>query len=182
MREVRPQGGLLFSSPSLFQGSPAVRTGKHTSCPFFIPFLLTACLLGGSGCGGSEKVISVKGKVTRNGKPVAGIMVSFVPQNATKTGVSTGETDDNGFYELTVFKTGSSGAVVGKHKVWVSLPREPPEPVDKEAKMKTKKKGTPATEKQPADLADILKKYGNPDKTPLIVEVKGGEPIDLKLD
>jgi hypothetical protein len=39
----------------------------------------------------------------------------------------------------------------------------------------------PATQ-VPADTAEILKKYGKLDKTPLTVEVKGDQPIDLKLD
>jgi hypothetical protein len=142
--------------------------------------LLTACFLSGSGCGGnSDRVVSVTGTVTHNGQPVPGIVVSFVPNAATATGVSTGQTDDNGKYELKVAKTGSSGAVVGTHKVWVSRPREPfVEPGDKD-----KPKRDNATPARPAaDLTEILKKYGNLEKTPLTVEVKGGEPIDLKLD
>ncbi|HZV07334.1 MAG TPA: hypothetical protein VE999_19785 [Gemmataceae bacterium] len=153
--------------------------------PLLVRPLLIVCLLAGLGCDGSgEKTVSVTGKVTHNDQPVAGIVVSFVPQVETKTGVSTGQTDDNGNYKLKVARTGSSGAVVGTHKVWVSLPRTPPEPVDKEerAKLRKLKKGTPANEKTTADLAAILKKYGNLEKTPLTVEVKGGESIDLKLD
>jgi hypothetical protein len=151
---------------------------------FALTWIVTACLVCGSGCGG-EKVVSVWGQVTHNGKPVDGIVVSFVPQAHTQTGASSGETDENGKYELTVASTGSSGAVVGTHKVWVSLPREPPQPVAKEERArlrKEKKKVTPATEKQPADIAAILKKYGSLAKTPLTVEVKGGERIDLQLD
>jgi hypothetical protein len=146
--------------------------------------LFTACLLAGLGCGGSgEKTVSVTGKVTHKDQPVPGIIVSFVPQVQTQTGVSTGETDENGNYKLKVASTGSSGAVVGTHKVWVSLPREEPQPVDKEekARMKKQKKKGPAAEKPPADYAAILKKYGQLEKTPLVVEVKG-DPIDLKLD
>src|SRR5262249_25891511 len=125
--------------------------------------------------------------VTHNGQPVPGLVVSFVPEAATKTGVSTGETDDNGKYDLTVVKTGKSGAVVGTHKVWVSRPREPyVEPGDKEEMAKIKKQmkqaALAAAKRQPADLTEILKKYGNLDKSPLTVEVKGGAPIDLKLD
>jgi len=116
----------------------------------------------------------------------SGLVVSFVTEAATKTGVSIGETNDNGQYELTVFKTGKKGAVVGTHKVWVSRPREPfVDPVDKEelAKLKKQKKqATPATIRPPAELEEILKKYGNLDKSPLTVEVKDGTPIDLKLD
>jgi hypothetical protein len=161
-----------------------MRTLMNIPRPFPVMLLLTACFLSGSGCnGGKEKVVRVTGKVTHNGNPVAGMIVSFVPQTETSSGVSTGETDEKGQYELTVFKTGQRGAVVGTHKVWVSIPRGPTEPVDKEEKMKErkKKKGIPAPE-MPADTAKILKKYGKLDKTPLIVQVNGDQPIDLKLD
>jgi len=151
--------------------------------------LLTACLLSGSGCGGSgdDKIVSVSGTVTYQGNPVPGIVVSFVPQMVTYSGPSTGKTDENGRYELTVFKTGRSGAVACTHKVWLSLPREEPTKVDKDEKMmkkkaeKSKKKGGSATEMLPADIAKILKKYGNLEKTPLTFEVTG-EPIDLNLN
>lgn len=151
--------------------------------PLPLALLVTACFLSSSGCGGgSEKVVAVSGTVTHNGQPVPGLVVSFVPEAATETGVSTGETHNSGKYDLTVVKTRSRGAVAGTHKVWVSRPREPfVEPGDKDemAKMKKQKKETPAMS---ADLAEILKKYGNLDKSPLSVEVKGGAPIDLKLD
>jgi hypothetical protein len=159
-----------------------------------VTIILTACLLTGSGCGGSkEKTVAVSGKVTHKGQPVVGIVVSFVPQAATETGASTGETDDQGAYELRVAKTGSKGAVVGTHKVWVSLPREEPKPVDEEERIKkskqrkanplpTKKATGNATANQPAEVTEILNKYGNPEKSPLSVEVKSGEPIDIKLD
>jgi hypothetical protein len=156
----------------------------NVSRPLPFALLVGVCFLGSSGCGGTEKVVPVSGRVTHNGKPVPGLVVSFVPQAQTATGVSTGETDDDGNYTLTVVKTRRSGAVVGTHKVWVSRPREPfVEPGDKEetAKLNRQKKQA-ATARPPADLAEILKKYGNLDKSPLTVEVKGGAPIDLKLD
>ena len=146
--------------------------------------LFTACLLAGLGCSGSgEEIVSVKGTVTRKNEPVANIVVAFVPQTKSETGVSTGLTDEDGNYSLTVASTGSSGAVVGPHKVWVSLPREPPT-VDKEEKQRLAKerKGKRANDQRSAELAGILKKYGQLEKTPLTVEVKGGAPIDLKLD
>jgi hypothetical protein len=148
--------------------------------------LLTACFLSGAGCGGSEKVVKVTGKVTRNDQPVPGIVLSFVPQAVTDTGVSTGTTDDSGEYKLSVAKTGKSGAVVGTHKVWVSLPRTLSKPPNKEETLKAggkpKKKGPATGEKPPAELTAILKKYGNLDKSPLKVDVIGSGPIDLKLD
>jgi hypothetical protein len=101
-----------------------------------------------------------------------------VPQTETEAGVSTGTTDENGEYKLTVFKTGSRGAVVGTHKVWVSLPRTPPEAFENENKKKAPR--TPGSQVSP-DIAQILWKYGKLDTTPLTVEVTG-DPIDLKLD
>jgi hypothetical protein len=154
-----------------------MRTLMNIPRPFPVMLLLTACFLSGSGCsGGKEKVVAVTGTVTHKGNPVSGMIVSFVPQTETYSGVSTGTTDENGQYKLTVFKTGQRGAVVGTHKVWVSIPRKPPEPGDKE-----KKKRIPATEMS-AETAEILKKYGRLEKTPLTVEVNGDQPIDLKLD
>jgi hypothetical protein len=178
------KGGLPFFHFLVPLGKCAMQTLRNHIRPLPV-LLLTAGFLGSLGCGVSEKVVSVAGTVTHNGKPVDGLVVSFVPQAQTQTGVSTGETDEKGKYELTVASTGSSGAVVGTHRVWVSLPREPAEPVDKEERArlrKQKKKATPVAQKQPAEIADILKKYGSLEKTPLRVEVKGGEPIDLNLD
>jgi hypothetical protein len=148
---------------------------RHTP----VTLLLAACFLSGLGCDhGGEKVVTVTGRVTHNDKPIAGLTVSFVPQATTNTGVSTGITDEDGKYKLTVSSTGSTGAVVGTHKVWVSLPRQPEES-DQEEKKKIKR--NPAAN-VPTDMAKILQKYGNLTKTPLTVEVTGDEPLDLKLD
>ncbi|MBP3955822.1 hypothetical protein J8F10_11055 [Gemmata sp. G18] len=158
-----------------------MRIHLRISRPSFFAVLVAACALSSSGCGGGEKIISVSGTVTHKGQPVSGIVVSFVPEGATEAGVSTGTTDENGKYELTVVKSNRKGAVAGKHKVWFSVPREPfVEPADKEelAKQKKDKKAT----KPPPDFAAILKVYGNLDKTPLTVEVKDGGQFDLKLD
>jgi hypothetical protein len=160
-----------------------MRIHLNFSRPFPLASLLALWFLSSSGCGGSEKVVPVSGTVTRNGQPVPGLVVSFVPEAATETGVSIGETDDNGKYSLTVVKTGRSGAVVGTHKVWVSRPREPFVEPDEKGEMKRQKTKANVTSAKPhAEFADILKKYGNLDKSPLTVEVKGGEPMDLKLD
>ena len=149
---------------------------------FAMTFLLAACVVGSTGCG-SDKLVAVAGRVTRNDKPVPGVVVSFVPQAVTASGPSTGTTDDDGRYSLTVVKTGQRGAVVGTHKVWVSLPREEPPPAGGERKNeREKKKKTPAPNLPPADLAATLKRYGNLERTPLSVEVTGGQPVDLKLD
>jgi hypothetical protein len=156
-----------------------------TSIPryFGVTLLLTTCFLSTSGCGsGKETVVAVTGRVTHKGNPVPHLVVSFVPKDLTLTGVSTGTTDDDGRYYLTVVKTGRRGAVVGTHKVWVSLPREEPPPPGGERENERVKKKPPASKRPPADFAATLKRYGSLDRTPLTVEVNGGQPIDLKLD
>ncbi|WP_171474834.1 Ig-like domain-containing protein [Frigoriglobus tundricola] len=120
--------------------------------------------------------------MTHNGQPVPGLVISFVPEAASETGVSSGETDESGKYSLKVAKTGSGGAVVGKHKVWVSLPREAPSGDKGDKPNKPKAKAAATSSAVPTELAAVLKKYGSLEKTPLSIEVKGGEPIDLKLD
>jgi hypothetical protein len=167
----------VFLFTRYFERVSSMRTVMNIPHSFSRMFLFSACILAGSGCGGNDKVVSVSGKVTHNGNPVPGLVVSFVPQSATVAGVSTGTTDDQGQYTLTVFKTGDRGAVVGAHKVWVSLPRQP-ESDDKETRNKAARN---AGAGMTADTAVILRKYGRLETTPLTVEVTGDE-LDLKLD
>jgi hypothetical protein len=77
------------------------------------------------GCGQSKKLAPVSGVVKLNGKPLAGAIVGFEPevndngplQAPTTSG---GKTDENGAYTLET-TTGEKGALVGKHKVKISL-------------------------------------------------------------
>lgn len=159
-----------------------MRTLMNIPRCFGVALLLTACFLSTSGCGGGkEKIVAVTGRVTHKGNPVPHLVVSFVPMDQTSTGVSTGTTDEDGRYSLTVAKTGQRGAVVGTHKVWVSLPREEPPPFERDRDQERIRKKTPAP-KRPAEFAETLKRYGSLDRTPLTVEVSGGQPVDLKLD
>ena len=74
------------------------------------------------GCG-SGKYAPVSGKITLNGKPLAGAIVSFQPiakEGSIEAGIgSAGTTDENGAYSLKV-ATGENGACVGKHRVMIS--------------------------------------------------------------
>lgn len=140
-----------------------------------IQILMMLVCFGVSGCGSSnERVVSVSGKVTRNNAPMQGLVVAFVPQQPSELGVSTGTTDAGGNYSLKLAKTGGSGAVVGQHKVWISLPRKP--------EMNKKKGGEIQENELAPDLQEILEKYGNQQMTPLLKEVKGDGPIDFQLD
>jgi hypothetical protein len=78
------------------------------------------------GCSSGTKLAPVSGTVTLNGKPLAGASVNFEPQSSGEKKSleaplnSTGKTNDKGEYSLETIK-GQKGAVVGKHKVYISL-------------------------------------------------------------
>ena len=140
-----------------------------------LALLFAAVALGTSGCGEEkgERIVSVTGTVTRKGKPVAGLLVTFVPQTGKNSYPSYGITNENGEYYLTNRSTGERGATVGTQKVWVSIPPVPPDDDDKKKAARAKTSG---------DLAEILKKYGKLESTTLTFEIKGDQVIDLPLD
>ena len=81
----------------------------------------------GAGCGGGAKAVPVSGVVTLDGKPLANAHVAFQPE-ATKgnqnPGVgSYGTTDASGKYTLQTFDNDKPGAVVGTHRVEISIKR-----------------------------------------------------------
>jgi hypothetical protein len=101
------------------------RTGVHAMrwCQAVAIFTLAGLV----GCGGTEedsyKLVRVSGTITKNGKPLAGAKVMFVPEASNK--ISTpglDETGPEGNYLLN-FK-GRTGIVAGKYKVTVEAPFE----------------------------------------------------------
>jgi hypothetical protein len=82
---------------------------------------LAVGLTGLAGCGGDGlKRVTVQGKVTAAGAPVASATVSFVPENGTKGegGIATSNAD--GAFSLTGSREGASGIVPGKYRVRVN--------------------------------------------------------------
>jgi hypothetical protein len=80
------------------------------------------------GCGGN-KLVPVSGKVTLNGKPLAGATVTFQPYNKGKREAgpaSAGETNAQGEFTLKLSGKNANGAVVGEHKVSISALQGPP--------------------------------------------------------
>lgn len=77
------------------------------------------------GCSGNEefKVAPVSGTVTLNGKPLKDATVTFQPMGLEKDlGPSSfGKTDAEGHYSLEVMTDGRTGAVIGQHKVLITL-------------------------------------------------------------
>jgi hypothetical protein len=76
------------------------------------------------GCGCSKRLAPVSGKVTLNGKALAGATVTFLPvaeEGAIEAGNSSlGKTDTEGRFTLQTTR-GENGARVGKHRVSISL-------------------------------------------------------------
>lgn len=80
--------------------------------------LLAACAVAlcAAGCGNEVELGTVTGKVTLDGKPLAGANVNFAPETGRG---SNGKTDGEGRYELT-YTIDKQGALVGKHTVRIS--------------------------------------------------------------
>jgi hypothetical protein len=132
---------------------------------------LAGCLgLALAGCGGP---VDVRGKVTMNGKPLAGATVIFIPESG---GPEAGAlTDEEGNFRLTGTKT--EGTLPGEYRVTVSKKEWPPG----------------VTPPEPAKLTlDSMKvmretiplKYRVKDKTPFRVTVPSGgtKDVDLALE
>jgi hypothetical protein len=89
--------------------------------------LFGAALLLAFGCGSGGKFAPVSGRVTLDGQPLAGAVVSFQPiapegQSEAAPG-SSGKTNERGEYTLKGVN-GKDGAWVGKHTVRITLVQE----------------------------------------------------------
>jgi hypothetical protein len=87
---------------------------------------MVACLVViSSGCSSEPyQTASISGRVTVNGQGYAKIAVMFQPVSAEKNNNpgpgSTGITDSDGRYTLKLVGKETKGAVLGKHKVWIT--------------------------------------------------------------
>ncbi len=87
-------------------------------------FLLMLLVLSTTlGCGGEYKIAPVSGKVTLDGEPLAGALLSFEPLaqgDSQESGYgSYAECDDQGQYRIKSLK-GEDGAIIGPHMVMVT--------------------------------------------------------------
>ena len=97
---------------------------------FLLPLLLPLA----AGCGGPYKTARVSGRVTLNDKPLANAAVLFQPvatQGNNEPGPgSTGVTDADGRYTLTLIGKKGKGAIIGKHKVRITKMAQESDPSD----------------------------------------------------
>lgn len=157
-----------------------------------------------AGCGDKNPpTAKVTGKVTLDGKPVEGAVVTFMPENGGKPGV--GRTNSDGTFSLTTFES-DDGAVLGPHKITVTKYAVPdggmspygdqaqqpaaPDPNKKlteEEEMALMEQGYTASAAQPKNRNEVLKselpaKYANAETSGLTYTVVEGEnTVNLEL-
>lgn len=82
---------------------------------------LLVCSLFVLGCGQGKDVAPVSGLVTLDGEPLAGASVAFQPIGANPGSGSYGRTDSEGRFSLQLVNPDEPGAVVGRHRVSITL-------------------------------------------------------------
>lgn len=118
------------------------------------------------GCSQGTDVVAVRGKLTRNGKPLPNFAITFHPD---KGRTSVAVTDSDGRFEM-VYTLDRKGVVRGKHKVYVLY-----------APQGTTY--TPDLSGVPADMKEIQEKYGTHQTTQYEIEIdKPQKDLEIKLD
>ena len=124
------------------------------------------------GCGqNGDLIVPVSGIVTMDGMPVEGASVMLIPEAGRP---ATGRTNAQGEFRMTTLSN-YDGAIVGRHRVTVSLVKLPAKPMDYEL----------ADSPQSLTLLEhmVPQRYTDPDTSGLTVDVvRGMEPISLNLD
>jgi len=142
------------------------------------------------GCtGNSSGTVPVSGKVIKDGQPVSGAVVAFMP-NAPDGKAASGTTDASGAYNLTTIVNGD-GAMPGSYKVTVTKfagaaaaagPSTGGQatPADIDAAYKAAEKQgqsvmNPEASAPTASPNELAAKFANPDTSGFTAEVKAGE-------
>ncbi len=133
-----------------------------------------------AGCGSPDWPATglVTGTITRVGKPVAGVDVSFRAAGAPRYGYGT--TNQAGRYTLTTFDP-NDGAIIGEHVV-VLTPANPATvselsgDVSAPESYEAYKKAVQAASK-PVTNPVVPRRYGSPATTPLKATVKPGDNV-----
>lgn len=141
-----------------------------------------------AGCGDRAPALApVKGRVTLDGKALAGKTLKFIPEDGTPGQGAGASTDQDGNYTLLAVRPGATkdmaGAPPGKYRVVVN---EPMFPIDLPVQNADESEpvpaiGPPTTAPKQVQQA-IPPIYRNPETTPLRVEVqKNGGDINIEL-
>ncbi|MEM7313651.1 MAG: hypothetical protein AAF497_10920, partial [Planctomycetota bacterium] len=95
---------------------------RPTALLFPVSLCLTFILI--AGCDDGPAVAPVTGTVTRDGKPVVGVMIEFQPETGAPSYAFTGP---DGSYEMQ-YQVDRKGALLGKHRISVTTPNEMTDP------------------------------------------------------
>jgi hypothetical protein len=155
--------------------------------------LLAAALAAAAGCQSNSSPYNfapVEGTVSKDGKPLAGVLIVFCADAAagTQGPNSTGATDSAGHYRLHTHQ-GVDGAIVGRHRVCI---------LDKEAlaralshnpasRMAAKEGRASGPSTEPKDgpasgPSDVPPGYTRREQTPLRAEVRpGAQVLDFEV-
>ncbi|MGL4555710.1 MAG: hypothetical protein ACRC33_31470 [Gemmataceae bacterium] len=140
------------------------------------------------GCGdGGPRLVPVSGRVTLDGKALAGKTLKFVPEPKVPGLGAGASTDADGKYTLLAIRPGATtdvkGVPPGEYKVTVN---EPMFPIDLAVQDSGSTEPTPAVglpAAKPAGKGGIPAVYTSVELTPLKVTVPAaGGPIDLALE
>jgi len=93
---------------------------KRSRICYRLVLLVTGFLLV-TGCSGGPSLAPVSGRVTLDGQPLADATVGFYPVGAHGDVMSSGKTNSNGEYSLKTVMKNETGAVVGKHRVSITV-------------------------------------------------------------
>jgi hypothetical protein len=142
--------------------------------------MLLAAALSSAGC---ARTVSIKGRVTLDGKPVDGASIEFVPMDGSRSAIGT--TDTDGYFTLTTFKQGD-GARKGEYKVTVTKMSDNamPNPSDKkghEMQMAEIMKKAANFRQPPTGKPSLPSIYSDPTTTPLLQTVPDSHGYNQEL-
>lgn len=130
-----------------------------------VGILFVVALVVGCSQAGSAPTSKVTGTITHKGTPLAGVSVTFTPDEGRP---GTGTTDAQGRYSITTFQL-NDGAVPGRHRVTVAPGGETPMPQSPQ-------------EAAQGPAAPFASKYMQLDKTDLTAQVESGKSNQFDFD
>jgi len=134
---------------------------------FFWCLAVLTLPLAAGGCGG-QRLVSVSGRVTHQGRPVPSTLVTFQPDDGGRP--SKGVTDDDGRFTLRYSRT-EAGASRGRCAVFLTYV------VSNEEELRQ------APPKASKELKAVIARYGDPAKSGLHHEItKDGQFIEITLE
>jgi hypothetical protein len=158
------------------------------ACTKITLMLLGVLAIPSVGCQGKPPFAAVEGTVTKEGKPLAGVIVDFYPDPGDRGPRSTSEpTDESGHYRLRSTGGGGDGAVPGPHRVCITEVRIRGNKlfermVKRAANKEIQEKAVKQLQVEGSSSPRVPRSYSSPYETPLRVEVRpGSQAADLEV-